>query len=1323
MCAPMAWAAQRATTTTLAVAAGGASVTTIPAQTVVTLTATVGAGDAAVTTGQVKFCDATATYCTDIHVLGTAQVTSAGVATFKFTPGVGSRSYKAVFVGTNTFAASMSSISSLVVTGSYATLTGITSTGGTGTYSLTASVTGVDLNAPAPSGSVSFVDTSNSNAVLGNASLVSGSSALTFLKSANPAVGFNPQSILVADFNGDGISDVGTLNYQSQTITVSLGNNDGTFTAAASIPIGKFANAFTVADFNGDGIPDLAVVFNNNYLGSTGSFVTVLLGNGDGTFTATPTSPSVGNNPAGIVAGDFNGDGIQDLAVANQIDGTITILLGNGDGTLKATSASPVTGSAPGSIVAADFNADGKLDLAVANLGSDTLSIFLGNGDGTFIPAASPTVGVYPDSVVAADLNGDGIQDLVVGNEQSNVTVLLGVGNGTFQAASSPGFAMVVAIGDFNGDGIPDLAGTQGYVTRVFLGDGGGTFSTGPTYIPSPLNGELEFTCITVGDFNGDGLSDLAMAGVVVYGAGLNGQSQILLSSPRSTAAASASMTVGPGSHLMEASYSGDANYNPSVSATATLTGKPVPTVLNLNVPAGPYTVGQSLILTATLSPYTDAGYSTNGETVSFNNGATFLGTGKLSEGVATMNFVVPTAGQYSFSAVYGGDVIFVGSSSSTIAVTASFPRFVVATNADNLGTASNCASVSSNPCSLRDALAAAQSHGGTITFDPTVFSAANSVAQNTITLGGAGTLAVPASTTITGATSGSDATLTNLVTISGNNAYGIFSVASGVNGATISNLTITQGKGNSGGAINNAGSLAVNHCTLSNNTASQGYGGAIQNTGQLSVNGSTFANNNAVAAGGAIYATSALAVNNSTFSGNTGGQGGAIYIGASLTMTNSTLYGNSGGAIFNNGLAMGSNNILGGDAGGECYGPGCLTGTNTYFLVSGAEQQIGGVWDSGPITLGWSGGSYTLNYGQYSTPAGISSGFGGGISSSGWPGGAQGFGPYFVLGSSHGAPLAPITITNSSKSFALTQVSQSLLFSSNGNIVATAAKLSPLGNYGGPTQTMIPLPGSPAICAGLASALTPSVNTDQRGLANTTTSYPGYSSTTPCVDAGSVQTHYAMSFSSQPPATVTAVTPFAVAVTLSESGSGFSASSVAIPLTLTGNGSLLNASASTSSTGIATYPSLSVSLPGAGDNLNANLSLNLNVSITAPSNSFTVTAGATTTVAASQTAIFSPGNQGIALTAQVTSSLGTVSAGSVTFTILQGSIQLGSTTNSPVSSGRATVFAGLPGGTPAGTYTIQAVYNAGGAFATSSDSTHTVTVQQATPPMAWTTP
>ena len=126
--------------------------------------------------------------------------------------------------------------------------------------------------------------------------------------------------------------------------------------------------AIAVGDFNGDGIPDLAAV---NLLSFT---ATVLLGKGDGTFTATSVNLPTDVDAWSIAAADFNGDGIQDLAVTESAvsgeTGTVTILLGNGDGTLTPTAASPSTGGRPYSIVAGDFNLDGIADLVVVNSGT-----------------------------------------------------------------------------------------------------------------------------------------------------------------------------------------------------------------------------------------------------------------------------------------------------------------------------------------------------------------------------------------------------------------------------------------------------------------------------------------------------------------------------------------------------------------------------------------------------------------------------------------------------------------------------------------------------------------------------------------------------------------------------------------------------------------------------------------------------------------------------------------------------------------------------------------------------------------------------------------
>jgi hypothetical protein len=173
----------------------------------------------------------------------------------------------------------------------------------------------------------------------------------------------------------------------------------------------------------------------------------------------------------------------------------------------------------------------------------------------------------------------------------------------------------------------------------------------------------------------------------------------------------------------------------------------------------------------------------------------------------------------------------------------------------------------------------------------------------------------------------------------------------------------------------------------------------------------------------------------------------------------------------------------------------------------------------------------------------------------------------------------------------------------SNGNIVGGTVDLAPLGSHGGPAQTMVPLPGSPAICAGIDNSLPA---TDQRGLPRTTT----YGTTT-CVDAGAVQTNYSLAFSTEPPTTVVAGVPFAAAVTLNESGSALAQSGIGIGLALTGGSSF--SPADTSSAGIASFPNLTVTAAGGPDTLTASLALAASVSITGTSGGFTVAGGPAT--------------------------------------------------------------------------------------------------------------
>jgi hypothetical protein len=298
-----------------------------------------------------------------------------------------------------------------------------------------------------------------------------------------------------------------------------------------------------VGDFNGDGRLDLAVA--NNYPDYQDNSVSVLLGNGDGTFQAAQNF-AVGSAPSSVVVGDFNGDGLLDLAVANDRSDTVSVLLGNGDGTFQ-DARNFNAGSFPYCLAVGDFNGDGLLDLAVANSGANVVTVWLGNGDGSFRSAGVVTSGRYPISVAVGDFNGDGRLDLAVADYgsypdvQGRVSILLGNGDGTFQAAQNFPVGRVpssVVVGDVNGDGVPDLVVTSGTeldevttsgTVRVLLGKGDGTFRAFPASHVSYVAGDF-VNSVAVGDFNGDGWLDAVTANVTLPGtANASGDVSILL--------------------------------------------------------------------------------------------------------------------------------------------------------------------------------------------------------------------------------------------------------------------------------------------------------------------------------------------------------------------------------------------------------------------------------------------------------------------------------------------------------------------------------------------------------------------------------------------------------------------------------------------------------------------------------------------------------------------------------------------------------------------------------------------------------------------------
>ncbi|HKW96842.1 MAG TPA: FG-GAP-like repeat-containing protein [Bryobacteraceae bacterium] len=336
-------------------------------------------------------------------------------------------------------------------------------------------------------------------------------------------VGGYTQGVAVGDFNGDGKPDLvlasnGTPS-DPQVVAVLLGNADGTFQdGVLYAPAGRSPQTVVVADFNGDGRQDLAVpdFYSTSTVGPLGD-VSLFLGNGDGTFQPA-AKISIGDQANWLAVGNFS-NSKPGLAVPSQNTGHVEVLLGNGDATFQAPAAYPVS-KGPDWIGSADFTGDGIPDLITANYSSSDVALLSGKGDGTFNAPVTFAIGATGVSGTVADLNGDGKMDLVIAcGNSGNIVVLLGNGNGTFQAPASYAigkFANSVTAADLDGDGKPDLAVidslpfVQAKGLAVLHGNGDGTFQA-PVYFdagPSPNQ-------VASADLNKDGKIDLAVSNAV----------------------------------------------------------------------------------------------------------------------------------------------------------------------------------------------------------------------------------------------------------------------------------------------------------------------------------------------------------------------------------------------------------------------------------------------------------------------------------------------------------------------------------------------------------------------------------------------------------------------------------------------------------------------------------------------------------------------------------------------------------------------------------------------------------------------------------------
>jgi hypothetical protein len=443
----------------------------------------------------------------------------------------------------------------------------------------------------------------------------------------------------IADVNNDGKADIVAANVGG-IVSVLLGNGDGTFQPAVMYSSNQdSSSAIAIADLNNDRKLDLVVL-------SAEGPISVLFGNGDGTFQSPISYQSSGGQT--VALGDTRNNGIQDIVIAGS---TINVLLGNGDGTFQpeVTYSSGVQENDSLSVAVADLNNDGTLDI-VATSGcvfggrrqctiTGTVSVLIGNGDGTFQPAVLyNTNQYYPTGVVVADFNNDGKPDLATSNFCSgpsticgpaSVSIFLGNGDGTFQPSLSYSTRAKEAVGltvaDFNGDGILDIAAPNSYTDNVamLLGVGDGTFQKANAISFTRM--EYMPVAILAADLNGDGRPDLVVSGDILQsGSGL-----------------------------------------PGIGVLLNITSAPTTTTVTTS--GSPSIVNQPVTFTATVT--SDLGPIPNGQSITFYNGKIEMGISTTTNGVASLTTSSLTEGKHTVKATYSAHGFFRTSSGTVTQV------------------------------------------------------------------------------------------------------------------------------------------------------------------------------------------------------------------------------------------------------------------------------------------------------------------------------------------------------------------------------------------------------------------------------------------------------------------------------------------------------------------------------------------------------------------------------------------------------------------------------------------------------------------------------
>lgn len=322
-------------------------------------------------------------------------------------------------------------------------------------------------------------------------------------------------SIVSADFNGDGNPDLAVSGYS--WIYILLGNSDGSFRTPEGYSVNSPYATVRSGDFNGDGKPDLAIT------NSSTNTVSILINNGNGSFSPKGDYYSGGDVPSYLATGDFNGDSKDDLAVMNYgktiqcltppcpqptTGINVSVLLGNGNGTFQSAIPTSFV-DRPSALDVSDVNGDGRLDLAIS-IGK-TIYLLNGLGNGSFqSPVSIGSSASTIDELHVADLNRDGIQDIVSISNGDIASIRLGSGNGEFLAPFNHEIGKNLLIHDLDGDGVLDITGVgtlYNYDVKVSLGKGDGTFHPAERYV-----GTGRYSKIVTGDFDHNGRPDLAIA-------------------------------------------------------------------------------------------------------------------------------------------------------------------------------------------------------------------------------------------------------------------------------------------------------------------------------------------------------------------------------------------------------------------------------------------------------------------------------------------------------------------------------------------------------------------------------------------------------------------------------------------------------------------------------------------------------------------------------------------------------------------------------------------------------------------------------------------